>query len=92
MKKFLLVCLSLCLAACLLGGCRKKVDYLSYVSEKRTNIYLYSNDGLEIKIYISEKETPYSADGIKGEMSGLTEIYVTLPKNYDEVNVSVGDA
>ena len=92
MKKFLLVCLSLCLAACLLGGCRKKVDYLSYVSEKRTNIYLYSNDGLEIKIYISEKETPYSADGMKGEMSGLTEIYVALPKNYDEVNVSVGDA
>lgn len=89
MKKFLSVLLILLTALCFFCGCKKSVDYLSYVSEKRTNIYMYSNDGLEIKIYISEKETPYSADGIKGEVSPLTEIFVTLPKNYDEVSISV---
>ena len=90
MKKILCICAALLAAVCLLGGCKKNVDYLRYVSEKRTDIFMYSADGLEIKIYLSEKETPYSADGIKGEMSSLTEIFVTLPKNYDEVNVSVG--
>lgn len=92
MKKFAVICTFLCAGACLFGGCNREIDYLSYVSEKRTDIYLYSDDGLEIKIYVCERETPYSTDGIKGEMSDLTEIYVTLPKNYDEVNISAGNA
>ena len=79
----------LCAAVFILSGCNKSVNYLDYVSEKRTDIYLYSNDGLEIKIYISEKESPYMTDGVKGDMNSLTEIYVSLPRNYDEVNVSV---
>ncbi len=89
MRKIILFSVMLCAAVCILGGCAKSVNYLDYVSEKRTDIYLYSNDGLEIKIYLSEKETPYSTDGIKGDMNSLTEIYVSLPRNYDEVNVSV---
>ena len=74
-----------------LCGCGKKVDYLNCVSEKRSNIYLYESDGLEIKIYISEREVPYGADGVKGEMSPFTEIFVTLPENCDEVNISVAN-
>lgn len=89
MKKIAYLCCITGLSVCLLGGCKKEVDYLSYVSEKRTDILMYSNDGLEIKIYLSEKENPYSTDGIKGEMSKLTEIYVNLPKNSDSVYVSV---
>lgn len=73
-----------------LCGCQKSVDYCSYISEKRTDIYLYSNDGLEIKIYLSEKENPYNADGIKGEMTTLTEVFVKFPKNPEEVNITVG--
>lgn len=76
---------------CFFCGCKKQIDYLSFVSEKRSNIYMYSDDGFEIKIHISERETPYSADGIKGEMTDFCEIFVTLPKNYDEVNISVAD-
>ena len=91
MKKITVIIACICAALCLLSGCAKKVDYLTYVSEKRTDIYLYSNDGLEIKIYRSEKETPYSAGGVKGEMSALTEIFVTLPENCDEVNVKAGN-
>lgn len=74
-----------------LSGCAKPTDYLTYVSEKRENIYLYSDDGLEIKIYSSVKETPFSADGIKGEMCGLCEIFVTLPKNCNQVDISAGE-
>ena len=89
MKKFFILTLAVCLAACLTSGCKRQPDYFDYVSEKRTNIYLYSDDGLEIKIYLSQRESPYSSDGIKGEISALTEIYVSLPKNEQNVYVSV---
>ncbi len=89
MKKFLLLIIAVCTATCFFYGCGKKVNYLDFVSEKRSNIYLYSNDGFEINIHISEREHPYSTDGIKGDMSGFCEIFVKLPKNYDEVEISV---
>lgn len=91
MRKFVLLSVFICLV-CFISGCAKTVNYLDYVSEKRTDIYLYSDDGVEIKVYISEKETPYTSDGIKGEMTKLTEIFVTLPRNYEEVTVSAGNA
>ena len=88
MKKFLCLILVTTLAV-FLGGCKKSVNYLNYISEKRSNIYLYSDDEVEIKIHISERESPYSTDGIKGDMSDFCEIFVRLPRNYDEVNISV---
>lgn len=91
MKKILFVCLSVCLTVCFLCGCKKEVNYLDYISEKRDNIYMYSDDSLEIKIYTSERENPYSADGIKGDVAPLCEVYVRLPKNYDEVEIKVKD-
>ena len=91
MKKFLILFLAAVTALCFFCGCQRKVNYLNYISEKRTGIYLYSDDGFEIKIHVAERETPYSTDGIKGEVSPFTEIFVTLPKNYDEVDISVAD-
>ena len=91
MKKFLFLFSAAVTAICFLSGCTKKVNYLNYISEKRTGIYLYSDDGFEIKIHVAEREAPYSTDGIKGEISPFTEIFVTLPKNYDEVEISVSD-
>ena len=90
MKKFLCLFLAAALVI-MLSGCKREVNYLNYISEKRSNIYLYSDDEVEIKINISERETPYSTDGIKGDISNFTEIFVFLPKNYDEVDVSVAD-
>lgn len=92
MRKNVLLCIIACSAVWFFSGCNTGVNYLNYVSEKRTDIYLYSNDGLEIKIYLSEKETPYSADGIKGEMTPLTEIFVSLPENPDSVDIEVCSA
>ena len=90
MKKFLFTAIVICLCAVFLGGCKKEVDYFNYVSEKRDNIYLYSDDNIEIKVYSLERENPYSADGIKGDITSLCEVYVRLPKNYDEVEIKVG--
>lgn len=90
MKKIFCITVVMFTMLAFLSGCKKSVDYTDYISEKRTDIYLYSSDGLEIKIYLSEKENPYNADGIKGEMTPLTEIFVCLPKNPEEVNITVG--
>ena len=88
MKKFLFFVLASLTAVVFFSGCKKaEVDYLNYISEKRSNIYLYSDDEVEIKIHIAMRESPYSTDGIKGDMSDYTEIFVKLPANYDEVEI-----
>ncbi len=92
MKKIVIPALCLLSAATLFGGCKKNVNYLDYISEMRYGIWLYSSDGLEVKIYRSAKENPYNADGIKCEMTDLTEVFVTLPKNYDDVELSIGSS
>ena len=79
MKKIFMcgVC-SFCLAAsCLiiLPSCNKNVDYYNYVSENRREIYLCKEDGYELKIFCSDRETPYSADGVKGNMTTVCEVY-----------------
>ena len=91
MKKFLILFLTVAASVCFFCGCGKKMNYLNYISEKRSNIYLYSDDEFEIKIHVSEREAPYSTDGIKGDVSGFTEIFVKLPKNYNEVEIHAAD-
>lgn len=88
MKKLIasLICAVLCCVAAA-TGCAKQVNYLNFVSEKRTNVYVYEDDDVSIKINCSYKEQPYSADGIKGEVGGLCEIFVSLPKNPQELEV-----
>lgn len=79
------------LAAALLPvlGCGRGVDYTRYISEKRTEVYLYEDDAVSVKIQCSEKEQPFAADGYVGAVSPLCEIFVTLPKNPEELEVSV---
>ena len=90
MKKFLFLFLAAAIAM-FFCGCKRQVNYLNYISEKRSNIYLYSDDEIEIKIHVSEREAPYSTDGIRGDISSFCEIFVKLPKTYDEVDISVAD-
>lgn len=90
MRKFLIVCAGV-LALTALAGCKKKqVNYADYISELRHDVYLYSDDGTEIKIYRTAKETPYSADGYKGEITELTEIFVKVERGAKEVEIDVG--
>ena len=90
MKKFLIFAAGLFAATLALSGCAKSVRYADYISEKRTDIYLYAGDDTEIKIYCSQREQPYAADGIKGEVSDLIELFVTLPKNPERVEIDAG--
>lgn len=75
-------------AVCFLTGCAKTIKYTDYISEKRTDIYLYASDDTEIKIYCSKREQPYAMDGIKGDVSDFIEIFVKLPKNPETLEVS----
>ena len=90
-KFFAVMCFCICIvtAVCALSGCFKRVNYLDYISERRSDIFLYEDDGVSVKIVCSQKEQPYAADGIKGELCDITEIFVTLPKSYDGVEVSI---
>lgn len=92
MKKILPVILIsslMCLSPLLFSACKQEMRYSDYISEKRTAIYQYKDDDVEIKLYCGQKEQPFCADGIKGDVSDLTEIFVSLPKNPEELFIKV---
>ena len=70
-----------CSLLCMLGmcGCSKSVDYFSYVSELRSNILVAKSTEYYLRIYATNKESPYSADGIPREKFDRTEIYLSAP-------------
>lgn len=90
-KTTFLLCIALTLicALCALPACAKQVNYFDYVSECRSDVFLYKDDSTEIKIQCVNKEQPFSADGYKGETCDLIEIYVSLSKNPQTLEVSV---
>ncbi len=90
MKHFLCLFAPVLLISPLFAGCAKEVDYYDYVSEYRSGVYIFSEDGEELKIYCSEREAPYSSDGIKGEMNSTVEIFYRPEKSFDSVKISVG--
>ena len=68
----------------LFSACSEKVDYFSYVSELRDNIFLANTQELSLRAYSLSKESPYVADGIVREVSKRTEIYLTAPSGDKE--------
>lgn len=88
MRKLLLCIFTFTIVVGFFGGCDKKIDYCDYVSENRTGIYLYADDNLSVKIYTGERESPYSADGIKGKLESFTEIFVYFEVNPEEVFIT----
>ncbi|MCD7728579.1 MAG: hypothetical protein LUI60_01530 [Clostridia bacterium] len=90
MKK--LLCLSCIAVLCAFAsGCARETDYTEYISELRYDVFIYSGDSDEIKVYCSERESPYAADGVKGEMENFTEVYATFGKSYENVTVEIND-
>lgn len=92
MRKFFIALLILIISAPVFSSCKKNIDYNDYVSEKRFDIYRYADDSIEIKIYVSLKENPYCLDGVKGEVSPITEFFVKTIKSYEEVNITCKNA
>ncbi len=74
---FLICTLFLCLP--FFGGCAKKIDYFSYVSELRSNVFLYKDDHFSLRIYSLTKESPYATDGIVSKTHARTEIRLIAP-------------
>ena len=87
MKKLLIPAICCLPIAFFSTACKTKTDYFDYVSELREEIYVYSDDTVNIKIYRSDKETPYSLDGVKGQVSGLCEVYFETAKPANEVEI-----
>lgn len=81
--------LLLFLCSTLLCACHKKVDYFSYVSELRNNIFLAETEVFSLRIYSVQKESPYIADGIPQESSARTEIYLLAPTENEPYSLFV---
>lgn len=88
MKRFFAVLIFAAFAAAL-SGCGQKTDYFDYVSELRSDIFIYSDDQTEIKIQCVAREQPFNADGFCGNMCSLAEVYITFLHNPASVEVYV---
>lgn len=64
-----------------LSGCSKEVNYLPYVSELRSNIFLTDAEAFSLRIYAVNKESPYRPDGIPHECTHRVEARLTTPSN-----------
>ena len=84
------VLLSLCLLTLLVfgGACQKSVDYFSYVSELRSNLFLGKTEQFSLRVYSVHKESPYLADGIKRECVTRTEIHLVAPSGNENCHIS----
>ena len=72
-----------------LSACKKEVDYYSYVSELRSNIFLAETDEFSLRIHSINKEIPYAADGIPKRTTTLTEVKLTAPDGAKTCNISL---
>ena len=90
MKKFIAAAICAAIAAVLpLTACNTKIDYTQYISEKRSEIYLYKDDAAEIAVHCVRREQPYNADGICGIPCDLVEIFVKIFPTPNSVEISV---
>ena len=91
-RRFLPLKTLLCLLAVFLcaffTACNQKVDYFSYVSELRSDIFLAEADGFSLRIYAVTKENPYVMDGIPKERSSRVEAYLVAPEGDKTCNFS----
>lgn len=76
--RFLLALCLLC-PALILCGCGKTPDPIDYVSEYRSNVFVYSGQDFSVKAHAVTREYPYVADGYKCEMSVRAELFICAP-------------
>lgn len=91
MKKISAIAAAAVLTVCALSACSPKTDYTEYISEMRSEIYLYKDDETDLKIYCVRREQPYNADGICGDMCDLIEIYAQFANSCESVEISLFD-
>jgi hypothetical protein len=89
MKKIFYILATFCSLLIILPSCSRKIDYFDYVSELRRGVYIYEEDGLNLKLHYSQRESPYLTDGIKGEMNDVCEVFLTLDVTANEILVTL---
>ena len=70
------------------SACSKEIDYFSYISELRDNVFLAKSQEYSLRVYSVLKEQPYVADGIKNEVSYRAEFYLFAPSGKKEYSLS----
>ncbi len=75
-------------AAFLLPSCSENTDYFDYVSELRSNILTGQYNNLSLRVYATEKENPYAADGYCREATPRAEIWLTAPTGIESYDIS----
>ncbi len=73
----------------LLFSCKKEINYFSYVSELRNNIFLAETEEFSLRIYSIQKESPYKADGIPQETSPRLEVRLIAPSGAERYTIYV---
>ena len=93
MRKFILFLVATASTVLLLfaAACGGEADYSSFISEKRTAVYLYEDDDLSVKLHYSLREEPYVSDGFKGELTNVCEVFVHFSQSPDKVDVLFDD-
>lgn len=88
-KPLLTICTFLLALFCIIGcsGCNKSVDYFSYVSELRNNVFLYKDDQLSLRAHALTKESPYATDGVVSKLHTRTEIRLIAPSGEQTYSV-----
>lgn len=85
---FLTLCLCFFFCVCVFSACKKTVDYFSYVSENRSNIFLCNTDDFSLRVYATDKESPYESNGVPCEVFPRTELYLTAPSGVENYSVT----
>lgn len=92
-KSFCLLLAITLLCSCLFA-CKQKVDYFSYVSELRKDIFTAENDEVSLLVYAGAKENPAIFDGVKNEtrlIVGVKAIFNEEPQTAVTAKICFND-
>lgn len=77
------------ITVCFFGAsCKRKIDYFSYVSELRKDVFAGENERFSVVVWAGAREKPYAADGIKNQ-TGLSLTVKVIRKDDTGEAVSV---
>lgn len=77
--------LILLIAALFCASCKLRVDYLSYVSELRSDVFCGESENYSVTVYSGLKEKPFKHDGIVEKQTLFLSIKIFMKERSDEV-------
>lgn len=82
--------IALAMSALSLFACKTKIDYFSYVSDLRKDVFVGENELFGVTVWAGARETPYASDGIRNETSlNLTIKVVCKKETGDKITATV---